>query len=342
MIAKWAGILGIATFLCSLPTQVLAASAIISQEVYTLAKVPSKLQLGSVAADHVNLTISSSNPPGTVIRLYGSNDNQQWTLLKQESDLTTYSDTSVTEDQIRYYKATAVNGDGVETQDSPVLQVLVSNPIDLQGVTLSLVQGEAKFAGLPPLKPTWRYVATLNESGGKLIGTSPRFMRISELEEWITYQLLFNQTYEVVFGIQIGDDDSSRVTKSFELMTDPDPKVEFEKKAQEIVSASTIKMDGAPNSRKVWVEVTVPQSNYLLKVSLDGKEFIGANPYRMDNVSDNTDFVLQFELTDGKHVYKQQVPITTPNRTAPDVTSAYVDQNNVILIVESNSELKQD
>ncbi|MDT3418197.1 hypothetical protein QO009_004122 [Brevibacillus aydinogluensis] len=440
MIKKWAGIFGIAGMLLALPVQTLAASsAVTNQEVYTLAKVPGKPQLRSVTADQVNLSIASNNPSGTVIRLYGSDDNQQWTLLEQDADLSTYSDTSVIEGQTRFYKVTAVNGDGVETKASPVLQVLVSDPIDLQDVTLSLVQGKAKFSGLPTLKPSWKYVATLNQSGGKLIGTSPRFMKISDLEEWITYHLQFSQTYEVIFGIQIGDDDTTRVTKSFVLITDPDPKVEFEKKfnhvvtnliytvdgdketkeawvdvsipslpegisvkgtmngqtqllssspvrfsgleekaiykllvtvtdgsmvktqeyeiqtpdlseaeqvfnekAKAIVGTTSIKMDGAPNSGIVWVEVTVPQSKYQVKVSLDGKAFTGTNPYRMDNLPDNTNFVLLFEITDGTHVYKQQVPITTPNRTAPNVKSAYVEQNNIILIIESKSELKQD
>lgn len=440
MLKKWAGIVGIAAMLfSSVPTQALAAAAVVNQEVFTLAKVPSKPQLSSVTSEQVNLAIATKNPSGTVIRLYGSNDNQTWALLKQELDLTSYSDKDVAEGQMRYYKATAVNGDGVETSASPILQVLASDPIDLQNVTLSLNNGKAKFAGLPQLKPTWKYVATLNKSGGNLIGTSPRFKRITDLEDWITYHLQFNETYEVVFGIQIGDDDSTRVEKTFVLITDPDPQVEFDKKfnyvisnliytvdgdkvskeawadvsvpsipagilvkgtmnnqtkvlsstpvrfsdleekavykllvtitdgslvktqeydirtpdlsdgdkvfnekAQTIVEKAFINMDGERNSGKVWIDVLVPQNNYQVKVSLNGKLFTGTKPYRMENVDDNTNYELQFEITDGKNVFKKQVPIKTPNRTAPKVTSAYVDQNNVILIVESMSELQHD
>ncbi len=311
--------------------------------------------------------------------------------------------------------------------------------VDLSNVTLKVVNGKAKFDGLPLIDPTCKFVATLNKAENELIGTSPRFMRIADLEEWITYHLRFNQTYQVIFGIQIGDDDSTRVEKTFVLITDPDPKVEFDKKVsfvldnlvytvdsdkenkkiwadvsiasvpvgitvkgtmngqnkqlssaasrftdleekaiytllvtitdgsliktqeiqiktpdltdeeqmftdkvKEIISQAIIEIDGAPNSSRVWVKVTLPQNEYRVKITLGGKEFTGSNPYRMENVPDNTTYEIQFEVTDGKHVSKTKRTITTPNRTPPNVKSAYVDQNNVILIVESKSDLKKD
>lgn len=429
----------VSIILFSVPLQAFANTNIttVDKEIYTLAKVPNKPEVDTISDTQVSLRIKTNNNPETMIKLYASNDKKEWELIKEEVNLNAFTDSNVVENTRRYYSVSAVNGEGIETERSPVLEVFVADPIDLSKVTLTLKHGKAKFDNLPEHKPAWVYVATLNQAGNKLIGNSPRFPKIERLEEWITYQLQFNNTYEVIFGIQIGEDESTRIEKTFVLSLGNSPQQEFEnkvndllanisyevdgdmktkeawidvkvlknlagltvkgivsnvekdisesatrytglkektkyillvkisdgdrhkthkfefttpdlteinkvfkEKAKKIINEAVIKMDGPINSGKVWAEVTIPKNNYQTKISIDGQAFKGDNPYQLDNLKDNTEYALEFEITDGKNVYKERVLTTTPNRTPPKVKSAYYEQKQVVLIVESKSEVE--
>jgi hypothetical protein len=253
-------IIAVLLTLLLIPTQIFAASEEVltpELEKWTKASIPD-VTFGKIDKDLVEVLVSSQNPPGTLIRLYGSDDGQQWTLLAEEIDLDRFVETGLIEGKPRYYKANAVNGEGIESNDSPVSFAIPTDPNkptekeleDIAVIPSPADPNKVKIIGLENPNPLWKYTTTIKDKDENILDVSPTFDTVADLEDWISERLQPNTKYILVIGVQLGDIVESRKEKTVIYITLPAP-----------IDLNKIKVNSTTNT-----------------ITVDLTEAIGSNP----------------------------------------------------------------
>lgn len=94
-----------------------------SATIYTLAQQPNQPSASIITNQSVFLNLSSNNPLGTLRKLQRSTDLQSWSTIKEQVDLLAFEDMNLTANTDYFYRVIDVNGDGIPSSPSHVLQV---------------------------------------------------------------------------------------------------------------------------------------------------------------------------------------------------------------------------
>lgn len=83
-------------------------------------------------------------------------------------------------------------------------------------------KGKIEIGGIHEPDDSWTYGAELTDQKGTIIGTSPIFEKITDLEQWIEEEVEPNSEYTLTIGVQVGDQNATRVDKEIHVTIPPE------------------------------------------------------------------------------------------------------------------------
>lgn len=118
-------------------------------------------------------------------------------------------------------------------------------------------KGRIEIGGIHEPDDSWGYGAELIDQKGMIIGTSPIFENIADLEQWIEEEVDPNSEYTVTISVQVGDQSTTRVEKEIHVTTPPEQATSSNVIVSNVRGGVTIDLSEVGNPEDTDYRVTI-------------------------------------------------------------------------------------